>query len=535
VVRISKIIVFSVGTSGIYVLGAYALRKRPRLQNTYLVAFTFVYAIAVVVVVNYYDYFGTLIHHNQIGAAKYLIDIKNQLLYQMADVGDIVLIGFIPIGIVSSFYLFGGWRQKKVGTSSIIPIAGVVGVTLALGLWSLQIARYGSPTTKLDVQGEVMTASHFGFITTYVSMALKTRKQVAQIAYPGTIENDSATDSPVLDGRPNIVFLQIESLDAQATDLTIGRKLVMPFLNSLKKESVYFSHFFAHQHGGGSSDAEIATLMSLLPITSHSGLKTAQYEKIDTLIDVLRESSYTTGVYHSNNGSFYNRQFAYTNFGVDDFHDASSFFGDASGWYAKDIEFYRQSLQLISERDTRSPFFAYLISIQSHGPFRNYSESSRSKFDFRDFAGRELDRNFAMTMHEVDSAIQYLYLELRRNPEFENTLIFIFGDHGSGLFENESAMVPVPLYISHTSLEPRIEQEPASLIDLAPTVSSLGGFRFGKTWLGSSLLSDQPGTVLLRNHSIVRLDDNGALSASRESHPQFQKHIQYSDYLLMGN
>ena len=535
ILRFTKIAIFSMSVSGAYLLLASLLQGRSRSLNTFIIAFNACYFFGSLVILNYYQYFGDLVHFNQIDAVKNLSEIGGQIYYQIVDSVDIALIFVLPVGMYFSWKYFGRNELNERTKNNIFPHLSIILCLISLSFWGIQIARYGSPATKLDVQGAVMTASHFGLITAYVSMALKSQRSFVEVDYPGPIDRIAADETTVFPEPPNIIFLQIESLDTLTTELSVAGKHVMPFLNSLKDESVYFENFFSHHNGGGSSDAEIATLMSLLPISSHSGLKTAQYDKIDSLIQILKENNYTTGVFHSNKGSFYNRAYAYSNFGVDHFYDASAFDGQAAGWYAKDKEFYKQSVQLLTAQDKGTPFFAYLISIQSHGPFRNYSEHTYRTFDVSGFSKDRLVRDYVLTMHEVDAAINSLFADLDRNRWLDNTVVFIFGDHPSGVFSAEPKTARVPLYIWHDRIDPSFEKQPASLIDLAPTVSSLAGFRFGRTWLGSSLLTDETRTVLLRNRSTIGLDESGSLVVNRDSQSEYLDYINYSDYLQMGH
>lgn len=535
ILRLAKIAIFSMSVSGAYLLLAHLLKGKSRSLNTFIIVFSGCYFFGSLVILNYYQFFGDLIHFNQIGAAKNLSEIAGQIYHQIIDSVDIALICVLPAGMYLSWKHFDRDEFGQGIQNGVLPRLSIILCLIGLGFWGVQIARYGSPARKLDVQGEVMTASHFGLITAYASMALESQQSFVEVDYPGPIHRISADEPTVFPEPPNIIFLQIESLDTLTTELSVANKHVMPFLNSLKDESVYFENFFSHHNGGGSSDAEIATLMSLLPISSHSGLKTAQYDKIDSLIQILKENNYTTGVFHSNKGSFYNRAHAYSNFGVDHFYDASAFDGEAAGWYAKDKEFYKQSVELLTGQNNGSPFFAYLISIQSHGPFRNYSDDTYRTFDVSGFSEDRLVRDYVLTMHEVDAAISSLFADLDRNRWLENTVIFIFGDHPSGVFSGEPKTARVPLYIWHDRIDPSFEKQPASLIDLAPTVSSLAGFRYGRTWLGSSLLTDENRTVLLRNRSTIDMDESGSLVVNRDSQSEYLDHIKYSDYLLMGH
>ena len=65
--------------------------------------------------------------------------------------------------------------------------------------------------------------------------------------------------------------------------------------------------------------------------------------------------------------------------------------GKAKGWEALDKEFFQQSIEKIKQLP--QPFFAYLITIQTHPPLI-YSKETARKFDFTNSPYSKIQKDY---------------------------------------------------------------------------------------------------------------------------------------------
>jgi arylsulfatase A-like enzyme len=149
-------------------------------------------------------------------------------------------------------------------------------------------------------------------------------------------------------------------------------------------------------------------------------------------------------------------------------------------------------------------------------PFLVTATTRSNHFPFPRVAGVERtgDESWPARMHDTmrytDAAVGRLIERLRKEPWFAHTVVVVTGDHGYPLGEHgawylyetlhiEATGVPLVLVGDHpklTRLRGKLALEPASHVDLAPTVLDLAGIDESGAWMGRSLLTDAPGVAL---------------------------------------
>jgi phosphoglycerol transferase MdoB-like AlkP superfamily enzyme len=333
--------------------------------------------------------------------------------------------------------------------------------------------------------------------------------------------------------RLNVLLVQVESLDPWAIDAEVQGAPVMPFLRTLRERALVFASFFPQHRGGGSSDAELACLTSLLPLASHSGFMTFDASRVTTLANVLNEDGYTTVALHANVGSYFNRGPAYAGLGFDRFYDRAAFSGEAAGWSSKDSAFFRQSLELLEPLP--QPWLAYLITMQSHGPFTNH-DLEDTALPFTSEHSR-LTRDYLLTMHEVDAALATLIEGIEGRRWLEHTIVLIFADHTSQVGPDDGPSRAlgerIPMYVLAPDVPAGISHKVGSHLDLGPTILHLLGHPRPERWLGTSLLASGPGStvVTVRGTPVVLV--NGPDGRIDQVPPvRVRRHMEYSESIL---
>jgi arylsulfatase A-like enzyme len=145
-------------------------------------------------------------------------------------------------------------------------------------------------------------------------------------------------------------------------------------------------------------------------------------------------------------------------------------------------------------------FFITYLPIAGHHP---YATPAPGPFPENDMRGCYLN-----SLHYADAALGLLIEGLRERHHDRDTLWVIFGDHGEAFGQHEGNFghtlfvyeenVHVPLLITANGLtgEPVRVREPASLLDVAPTVLDLLGLGVPSSYEGESLLTPEPRMAL---------------------------------------
>ncbi len=343
--------------------------------------------------------------------------------------------------------------------------------------------------------------------------------------YPGKIVDQSYQPVSRQPTGANLIMIQMESVDPWVIEADVRDRPVMPFLRSLQERAMVFRQIFAQHSGGGSSDAELATMLSLLPLTTHSGLLTAQWNLVDPLPRHLASNGYTTVAMHANRATYFNRDLAYPRLGFQQFLSEEHYQGEARGWQSKDEAFLAQSIDVLSSLP--EPFFTLLITMQSHGPFTNHDrwpEVDPGPGHHR------LMRDYMQCMKEVDRALELFFSELDTRGLLERSVVVLYGDHSSQVGDiSPLRKEQIPLLVlapGHVALE---VERLGSHLDLAPTVLDLLGVNEPASWLGTSLLCSGSGKVLFNDLNEIEVRGGSLVVHRAEDRMPF---MLYSAWLL---
>ena len=462
----------------------------------------------------YYGYFQSPIPLAMASRASALPSVGSHILLQRISWREVALVGLF----VSTLYFFYKARRQlwERGTRSIVTFPrviayGCIALILLLTLKGAVFANRYSPNLLMSTNA-IESIKKNGFLVFYGSQFLaQFRARTPLPEFPGKINGTATTTPPTTAAnRMNIFFLQIESLDARALDVALNGERLMPHLNTLKQSAIYCSNFFAQHRAGASQDSELSSLYSVIPSNHRPGFSNLRTSDLESLCEVLKTHGYNQVGFHANRGDFFNRKALFRKTGFDAFVDQAGFTGDAAGWFSKDASFFEQSVQKI--RELPQPFFAYLITMQSHGPFRNYTKKSEH-LNLDNFSVDA--QSYLRCMSEVDDAIGHFLELLAESGLDKNSIVFVFGDHSSKIeyaaptyqYDGMDMDEHVPLFIVTPDRSPKTIEKVCSQVDIPPTVCHLLGIPESDTWLGSSILSETEGMAIL-NYPAPRVIEN---------------------------
>jgi len=310
----------------------------------------------------------------------------------------------------------------------------------------------------------------------------------------------------------NVFFIQVESLSQSVINRNINGKEIVPFFSKLSRKSIYFPNFFAN-HIVGSADADFSTLTSILPNSKQLSYNFSLLH-IESLIDILNENGYNTVGFHPVRGSFFNREQAFNYLGFNKYYHYLDYKGKAKGWFGKDGPFLNQSLPYLKKETSKNKKnFFYIITMQTHGPFKNHSYKLIEKDKLGEIADNYNDEKSVLeslhyfnSINEVDSAVENFIKKLKQMGIYNNSIFFIFGDHTPELKSNElfdprnhypGNIENIPLFILYPKFNQRLKIDNyAEHIDIAPTLVDILNLDKNDYWLGQNIFNKNKFIVL---------------------------------------
>jgi phosphoglycerol transferase MdoB-like AlkP superfamily enzyme len=299
------------------------------------------------------------------------------------------------------------------------------------------------------------------------------------------------------DKKYNVVIIQVESLDSSIIFTDYKGKAITPFLRSLINKSWFYPFVVSYHFAGATSDAEFAIINSVVPLTTYPSIKLENYYYPNSLPKKFLINGYKVFAFHNNDGFYFNRDKAFHLMGFEEYYDRVKMNLPHRGWGASDEDVFNFVKQKIKEE--KKPFFYYVITMSSHGPFdivdQYYTNESFSDINMKNV------KKYFNSISYVDTQLSNFVSFLVDN--FNDTHIFIFGDHSSGVegdIYNPSVSVVegkrveiVPLFFipaKSSQIKPKgYCGDVISFLDVAPSIIHAAGISATIKSYGISILS----------------------------------------------
>lgn len=255
----------------------------------------------------------------------------------------------------------------------------------------------------------------------------------------------------------NIVIIQVESLDLPMLEAKADDgSPVMPFLGALRKKSLFYAG--RPDHTFGTSTADFAMCSGYKPggdITPYK-IDGFPFDKMPSLARHAAGKGFKTFIFHGNKGYFYNRQEPMRAMGFEHLY----FLDDmvAAGLpmtegYISDKDLFDFSLSQMHGKQN----LHFLITVSSHAPWTLQPEVEKVPCT----QGPPLYKDYVASMRYVDNCLKDYVSGLP-----PNTLLFLYGDHSSGLeyAGNEAGLVPIIIFKQGSDLS-KLPQETPSVAE----------------------------------------------------------------------
>ncbi|RCW45594.1 phosphoglycerol transferase MdoB-like AlkP superfamily enzyme [Paenibacillus prosopidis] len=304
----------------------------------------------------------------------------------------------------------------------------------------------------------------------------------------------------------NVLMVQAEAFQNFMIGKSVGGQEVTPHLNKLIQESAYFSQFYHQTAQGRTADADLSANCSMQPVTNGAVFIQYAANEFDCLPETLKKNDYSTTVFHSYEGGFWNRNTMYHNMKYDKFYSLKHFNLDEKvGWALGDKSFFKQSLDVIS--DQQQPFYSFLITLSSHHPYT--MPDTEKKLNVGKLNGTIMG-DYLQSIHYVDAALGELVERMKAEGLWDDTIFIMYGDHDNSIkdwkmfetflgeplneLQREMILKQVPLLVhlpndEHTDTYTNVGGQ----LDVTPTILHLLGISTADQYLiGTPLLTEQP-------------------------------------------
>ena len=365
-----------------------------------------------------------------------------------------------------------GWQVASLGSLAVVMLAGFdfLAIRGGTGASVANVSKvYFSPTQFLN---HAATNPVFSFLASlgdrvdYADEYPFFDEAVRAAKFDALRGNGPAAGptEPVLNtARPNVVIVILESFARTVMDAEVGGEPVMPYMQRLKGEGIWFENFFANSFR--TDRGEVAILSGFPAQTRMSIMKLpAKSRNLPSIARSLAGEGYATSFAYGGDLNFTNQ----------------SSYMYATGWqeliWQKDLRFdapaadwgYDDALmcdwfadRVIALSDAEKPFLAGLLTLSSHTPF----DVPYSKFDDK----------VLNAMAFSDECVGKMIDRLKASPAWKDLLVVLVADHGypypRTLTYNEPLRHRIPMiWTGGAVARPRVVEDYAAQIDIAATL-----------------------------------------------------------------
>ncbi|PKH24159.1 sulfatase [Pseudomonas sp. 43NM1] len=425
------------------------------------------------------------------------------------------------------------WRTLNAPLPSLRQRVKAVGAILVLGGCTLLVVDQETPRTQggNTYQRELSSNGPYQFFAAFrnnelnyeqfyatlptIDVVQHMRQELAETNAKFTGKDPVDIRRTVTNGsgalQHNIILVTIESFSAKYMGSNGREGGLTPYLDRLRKESLYFNNFYAT---GTRTDRGLEAITLAIPPTPGRSIvkRVGRESGFASLGQQLKHVGYDSVFVYGGRGYFDNMNAFFSGNGyrvVDQSSVAESEIHFKNAWGMADEDLYRQTLKLADEDFAKQkPFLLQLMTTSNHRPYTYPG----GRIDMPSGVGRD------GAVKYTDYAIGKFLEDARKKSWFANTIFVFVADHTAGSAGEEDLPIrnyQIPLFIYAPTLIPaREDSQLASQIDLAPTLLGLLKLNYESTFFGRDLLrpSSLPPRVVIGNYQHLGLFDGKDLA-----------------------
>ena len=309
----------------------------------------------------------------------------------------------------------------------------------------------------------------------------------------------------------NLILITAEAF----SHLAVSEELT-PTLYMMMNEGIRFTNYYVPDWGVSTTDGEYAHLTGTIPKDGVWSFKRSAENLMPlTMNQQLLKLGYNSYAYHGHTYTYYSRDKYLTNLGYN-YKGLGNGLEVKKTWPESDVEVVDLST---ADFVGSEPFSVYYMSISGHREFTfaGNAIAAKNKEYVADLPYSSNVRAYLATQLELEWSMGLLLQRLEEAGVLQNTVIVLTADHyPNGLTPEEMGELlgHTPegnfeiyrngAFIWKPGMTPETVDEPASHLDLLPTLSNLFGLEFdSRLYMGRDVFSDAQPLVMFRNRSWI--------------------------------
>jgi phosphoglycerol transferase MdoB-like AlkP superfamily enzyme len=393
--------------------------------------------------------------------------------------------------------IYGSIKMYPLRWSEAFAIPDTFASNMALNPILYIADTYQFKTTEYDKE---KVLEYYDEVATFLGVTEPNKNNLNFVrSYPGNPERASQ--------KPNIVVIVMESMAYFKSSVGGSAVNPTPALEKIASESLLFDRFYTPTIATARS---IFAAVTSLPDTSKVKTSSRNPFVVNQHTIMGEFKGYDKFYFLGGSANWGNIRgvFTYNIPGLKIFEEGSYRSPRVDVWGISDLNLFKESKEALVKNynETKKPFFAFIQSAGFHRPYTIPADSD----DFKILTAKDVSPT-EIQKYGFDSLEEYNAMRLqdyslgrfmemaKKEPWYENTIFFIFGDHA--LPHNNAANVPewkksqannyhVPLVIhSPKYILPGRENKIASELDVMPTAAGLAGIPYKTRGLGRDLLN----------------------------------------------
>lgn len=480
----------------------------------------------------YYNYSSNLISFMQVGNLKYTKEIVSVL----PDLINIkYLLYFIDVFLFLIIYKFSKNSNSK-NMSKSVSLAVYLSI-LALIYPKFVSNMIFSSQIFFDKGTQVNLTSLFAYHINDISNLLNIKKSIiyndVEEIKEDIIKIDSEKEIKVKEDitgiakGKNVIVVQLEAVENFLVNKSLNGVEILPNINKFVNENVNISNMYMQSYST-TADSEFAFSTGLYPIENGQSFEKYFASTYPNIYKILSKEGYYTAYTHGNRSNFWNREATYKSFGVDytkymsDYEDTS----DIIVGFMSDESVYRQIIPEM--KNYKEPYIQTIVAASSHAPFdlgglSEEDKKIKASMDLGKYDDTIVGR-YIESCRYADYAFGKFIEQLKAEGIYDDTVIFVFGDHCGPSKEDESVKmfleetqnksitnidavlryINVMAAIKVPGIEHMTIDWPTSKIDVKSTILDILGVEDIMS-LGDSIFNDRE-YVSLNNGNIITKD-----------------------------
>ena len=340
-----------------------------------------------------------------------------------------------------------------------------------------------------------------------------------------SIVNTDSINKPI---KPNVIFICIESLSGKFLNALGSDLNMMPTLDSLANNSVFFTNIFAT--GTRTVRGMEAITLSIPPTPGHSIVKRKNNTGLFTIGEIFKQQGYERNFFYGGDGYFDNMNTYFGGNGFNIVDRGRGFLLDTdiktkrtniddkevtfeNAWGVCDEDIYTKVLGEADKTYSKGQaFFNFIMTTSNHRPYTY----PNGKIDIPSGTGRNGGVKY------TDFAIGEFLKQAKTKPWYKNTVFVIMSDHcassaGRWALDVDNYHI-AGLIINAPNIKPQKINKQCSQIDMFPTLFGILNWDYQSNLFGKNVLKmeakDERAFIgnyrnlgLLKGNKLVVLDD----------------------------